>query len=51
MDAIFSWLGQNYQITIILMLLVDKFVAMSNTKMDDLIWFSLKKIIKKVLGK
>ena len=32
-------------------LLVDKVVALSPSKMDDLLWFSIKKVIKKAAGK
>ena len=41
----------NWEFIVIGFLLVDKIVALSPSKMDDLIWFSLKKIIKKAAGK
>ena len=44
-------LGNYWEYVLIGFLLVDKIVALSPSKMDDLIWFSLKKIIKKASGK
>jgi len=44
-------LGNYWEYILIGFLLVDKVVALSPSKMDDLIWFSLKKMIKKAAGK
>jgi len=41
----------NWEYVLIGFLMVDKIVALSPSKMDDLLWFSLKKIIKKASGK
>ena len=41
----------NWEYVLIGFLMIDKIVALSPSKMDDLIWFSLKKIIKKASGK
>lgn len=42
---------ENWQIVTIIILVVDKMVAMSPTEMDDLIWSSIKGLIYKVTGK
>ena len=42
---------ENCQIVTIIILVVDKMVAMSPTEMDDLIWSSIKGLIYKVTGK
>ena len=44
-------LANYWEYVLIGFLLVDKIVALSPSKMDDLIWFSLKKMIKKASGK
>ena len=44
-------LANYWEYVLIGFLLIDKIVALSPSKMDDLIWFSLKKIIKKASGK
>ena len=44
-------LASYWEYVLIGFLLVDKIVALSPSKMDDLIWFSLKKMIKKASGK
>ena len=44
-------LGNYWEYVLIGFLLIDKIVALSPSKMDDLIWFSLKKMIKKASGK
>ena len=44
-------LGNYWEYILIGFLLVDKIVALSPSKMDDLIWFSLKKMLKKAAGK
>ena len=41
----------NWEYILIGILAVDKIVAMSPSKMDDLIWFSVKKMLKKASGK
>ena len=41
----------NWEYVLIGFLVVDKIVAMSPSKMDDLIWFSVKKMLKKASGK
>ena len=44
-------LANYWEYVLIGFLLVDKIVALSPSKMDDLIWFSLKKMLKKAAGK
>ena len=44
-------LGTYWEYVVIGFLVVDKIVAMSPSKMDDLIWFSVKKMLKKASGK
>ena len=44
-------LGNYWEYILIGFLIVDKIVALSPSKMDDLIWFSLKKMLKKAAGK
>ena len=44
-------ISNNWQYCVIVMLCIDKAVALSPSKMDDLIWFTLKKMIKKAAGK
>ena len=46
-----EFLSTYWEYIIILFLLVDKAVALSPSKMDDLVWFSLKKVLKKIAGK
>ena len=46
-----DFISSNWEYVLIAFLCVDKIVALSPSKMDDLIWFSLKKAIKKVSGK
>jgi len=41
----------NWEYAIIIIMAVDKIVALSPTKWDDLIWTSIKKSIFKVIGK
>tara|TARA_A100001011_G_scaffold62756_1_gene62884 strand:- start:663 stop:809 length:147 start_codon:yes stop_codon:yes gene_type:complete len=41
----------NWEYAIIIIMAVDKIVALSPTKWDDLIWTSIKKSIFKVVGK
>ena len=46
-----QWLIDNWQIVTIAILVLDKTVAMSPTKMDDLIWSSVKWLLYKITGK
>ena len=46
-----DFLGTYWEYMLIGFLVVDKIVAMSPSKMDDLIWFSIKKMLKKASGK
>ena len=41
----------NWEYVLIGFLMVDKIVALSPSKMDDLLWFSIKKVVKKAAGK
>jgi hypothetical protein len=41
----------NWEYAVILIMAIDKIVALSPTKWDDLIWTSIKKSIFKVVGK
>ena len=40
-----DWMMENWQIVTIGVMVVDKVVAMSPSKMDDLIWASVKKVL------
>ena len=46
-----DFLSSYWEYIIIGFLVVDKMVALSPSKMDDLIWFSVKKMLKKAAGK
>ena len=46
-----DFLGTYWEYMLIGFLVIDKVVAMSPSKMDDLIWFSIKKMLKKASGK
>jgi hypothetical protein len=46
-----GFLSSYWEYIIIGFLVIDKIVAMSPSKMDDLIWFSVKKMLKKAAGK
>ena len=46
-----DFLGTYWEFIVIGFLVVDKVVAISPSKMDDLIWFSVKKMLKKASGK
>lgn len=46
-----EWLTSNWQIVTIAILIVDKIVALSPSKMDDLLWSSVKGLIYKLVGK
>ena len=40
-----DWIMGNWQIVMIVVMVVDKVVALSPSKMDDLIWASMKKVL------
>ena len=42
---------QNWEYVVIAILAIDKAVALSPTKWDDLIWTSVKKVVYKMTGK
>tara|TARA_R110002110_G_scaffold193544_1_gene402188 strand:- start:216 stop:365 length:150 start_codon:yes stop_codon:yes gene_type:complete len=44
-------LMDKWQIVTIIILIIDKVVALSPSKMDDLLWSSIKGLIYKVTGK
>ena len=44
-------LANYWEYALIGFLMIDKIVAMSPSKMDDLLWFSMKKILKKAAGR
>jgi len=46
-----DFISSNWEYVLIALLCVDKMVALSPSKMDDLIWFSVKKLLKKAVGK
>ena len=46
-----EFLSSNWEYVLIALLCVDKVVALSPTKCDDLIWTSVKKALYKVMGK
>ena len=46
-----EWLTSNWQIVTIGILIVDKIVALSPSKMDELFWSSVKGLIYKLVGK
>ena len=46
-----EFLSSNWQYVLIALLCVDKCVALSPSKWDDLIWTSVKKAIYKAVGK
>ena len=46
-----EFLSSNWQYVLIGLLCVDKVVALSPSKWDDLIWTSLKKALYKAVGK
>jgi len=50
MDAM-ELLVENWEYVVIAILAVDKAVALSPSKWDDLIWTSIKKTIYKIAGK
>ena len=46
-----DFLSNYWEYVMIGFLVIDKIVAMSPSKMDDLIWFSVKKMLNKASGK
>ena len=46
-----DWIAANWEYMLIAILCIDKVVALSPTKWDDLIWTSVKKAIYKATGK
>tara|TARA_Y100000310_G_scaffold333471_1_gene411109 strand:+ start:594 stop:740 length:147 start_codon:yes stop_codon:yes gene_type:complete len=46
-----EFLINNWEYCLIIILAVDKVVALSPSKWDDLIWTSIKKAIFKIVGK
>tara|TARA_Y100000310_G_scaffold240328_1_gene244143 strand:+ start:196 stop:342 length:147 start_codon:yes stop_codon:yes gene_type:complete len=46
-----GFLSSNWEYVLIGLLAVDKVVALSPSRMDDLLWTVAKKVIRKVLGK
>ena len=45
-----EWIATNWEYMLIAILCIDKVVALSPTKWDDLIWTSAKKAIYKAVG-
>ena len=46
-----GWITSNWEYMLIAILCIDKVVALSPTKWDDLIWTSIKKGLYKAVGK
>ena len=46
-----DWITANWEYMLIVILCIDKAVALSPTEWDDLIWTSIKKGLYKVVGK
>ena len=46
-----EFLSNNWSYALIAILAIDKAVAMSPSKMDDLLWTVAKKALRKVVGK
>ena len=46
-----DFISSNWEYVLIALLCVDKMVALSPSKMDDLMWYSIKKLLKKAVGK
>jgi hypothetical protein len=46
-----EFLSNNWSYALIAILAVDKAVALSPSKMDDLLWTIAKKAIRKIVGK
>jgi hypothetical protein len=46
-----GFLSTYWEFVVIGFLVIDKIVALSPSKMDDLLWTTLKKMLKKAAGK
>ena len=46
-----GFLSTYWEYVLIGFLVIDKIVALSPSKMDDLLWTTVKKIVKKAVGK
>tara|TARA_R100001594_G_scaffold49437_1_gene82367 strand:- start:370 stop:516 length:147 start_codon:yes stop_codon:yes gene_type:complete len=46
-----EYITSNWEYVLIIILAIDKMVALSPTEWDDLIWTSIKKSIFKIVGK
>ena len=46
-----EFLSNNWEYVLIVILCVDKCVALSPTRWEDLIWTSIKKALYKIMGK
>ena len=46
-----EFISSNWSYALIAILAIDKAVAMSPSKMDDLLWTIAKKAIRKIVGK
>ena len=46
-----EFISTYWEYIVILFLIVDKIVALSPSKMDDLLWTTMKKMLKKAAGK
>ena len=44
-EVITAFLLANWQYIIILILVIDKIIALTSTKIDDLIWTAIKKVL------
>jgi hypothetical protein len=51
MESVLSNIAEYWELYAIGILLVDKIVALSPTKYDDLLWTSIKSVILKLKGK
>ena len=46
-----QWLVDNWEYVVIVILAIDKTIALSPSKWDDLLWTSVKKAVFKLAGK
>jgi hypothetical protein len=46
-----EWIIANWEYVLIVILSIDKIVALSPTEWDDLIWTAIKKAVFKTVGK
>lgn len=51
MEQVIANLSEYWELYMIVLLVVDKVVALSPSEWDDLIWTSVKKAIYKMVGK